>query len=256
MDANLVVMSDERKKTWLDVAKEFPMVSPVIAFGAAVVHEWNLHSFEEFLYSIRVRLDLDGDQLAARIQEHRNKKWMAEGLAQGWKAIQETMDPLARRCAESMVAEYLRDEKTPDRFHRKFADFFKESDAQILAMTLHIVEALEEEEATWAGLVLMKSAYLDRPSLGGVHMFFDTRNQPRVFGFGNDFFYEAWDVLLKHALVSPWVGGDLEHKAVGVEVEENIGLIDARQVERLRVLGSYLKPLKHEIMTTGHAVEK
>lgn len=68
----------------------------------------------------RSRLDLTREGLAQHLNEHRGERWLTEGLARGWKAIQETMDPIARQCSELMVVDYLLKKESSDRYHRQF----------------------------------------------------------------------------------------------------------------------------------------
>lgn len=225
----------------------------LIAFAFLKIDE---SKFEDFMNQLRIYLAFGNTQhVAELIAANADKKWMQEGLARGWRLGLETFDETARKCAYQMVADYLAQEKIPDRLHRQFANLFMDADPHVLNMVLQVGDILTDPEIggteiEWLGFVLVEPRSL-KNVMGmdlsqQIHMFYkDSSYHGLVLEYGD--FYESWEVLQRHSLASVWIGEEMQKHPDNYEIVEHAGILDSRQIERLRKLHKYLKPHEHEI---------
>jgi hypothetical protein len=248
--------------------KELPFVASVLAVFAGVYQGVNAARFQTFLEGVGKPLGCGDFKAAADyVAENIEKPWVRDGIEKGWKAVLEATDPLARECLTLMVADYMAKKETPDRFHRQFCNFFMESDAATLAMTLRISNWLNENDTDYVRIIIgwrkeaiapifsgdgptAKPVNLPRSEIQLFH--YDDKNYGAIL-FPLDDFREAWDVLRRNSLVSPWVGDPLVHPhPQAFEVDELIGIIDERQVKRWERMRQYIAPLEDAILFADH----
>lgn len=116
-----------------EAAKEAPGVGSVMAVLSGVYRGRGEAKFQTFLEEIGKPFAFGNvDAVVNHIAENIEEPWMVEGLERGWKDVQETLDPVARRCVYLMVADYMTQQKPPDRFHRQIGNLFMDSDAALL----------------------------------------------------------------------------------------------------------------------------
>lgn len=263
------IRRDTLRQALAEGAKEAPLVATVLAVLSGLFRGLNESRFQNFLECVGKPLGCDDFEAASKyVEENIEQPWMVEGLDRGWRAVLETLDPLARRCAYLMVADYMAQKKEPDRFHRQFGNFLMESDAQVLAIFLRISNLLDEKEVDWCGIILaMRKSHPDpftgRPTRPPVllprceiQLFRDGENYDAI-AFGFEDFREACDVLRRNSLISPWSGEEWKHPHPNVfEVDEHVGIIDERQMERWRRLREYISPLEQEIVAADRKRQK
>lgn len=76
-----------------DSGAHVPILSTLYAFAGFAIAKWERNKFEEFLDQIRIPLSFDNiGQVGEHIAKNIHHRWMADGLAQGWRLGIETMD--------------------------------------------------------------------------------------------------------------------------------------------------------------------
>lgn len=132
-----------------EAAKEFPGVGSVLAVLSGISRARTEVKFQTFLEEIGKPLAFGNiEAVVAYIGEKIEEPWMIEGLEEGWKAAQEALDPVAKLCIYTMVADYLSQEKKPDRAHRQLSRLFMASDEKILRMLCQLAESLSDFKET------------------------------------------------------------------------------------------------------------
>lgn len=248
-------MSDRNKEKALEVVKDgfsdlndfvealqIPGFSTLYSVGAWLAHRWEVGMFEAFLQRIRTRLDLDREQLLREMHDNKDNKWMAEGLARGWRLSLEAMDETARECAYFMVADYMAEKKTPDRLHRQISTFLTEADKPLLKLVRKISTAKMAIGGRYAAVT--------RSVLG------ESREQIYDIQGGRDHYKHlegiedpeqvqaACDLLVRAGLMSVWFSHmEMPHAREAMAVMEVYGAIEHFQAESWKSLHRYLEPV-------------
>ena len=244
--------------------KELPFVAAVLAVLSGTFRTLNEARFQNFLECVGKPLGCDDFDAATKyVEENIEQPWMVEGLERGWRAVLETLDPFARRCAYHMVSDYMAQKKTPDRFHRQLANFFMEVDTQVLELFLRISDLLDEKGADWACLVIGRrrspDPFMPSPTVSlpryELQIFRDKVRYDAI-AYEVDELREACSIFLRNSLLTPWAGESWEHPHPGAyEIDELIGIIDERKMDRWRDIRRYVAPLAEEIVAAKYEEE-
>lgn len=146
-------------------AKEMPFAGSVLAALGGVSRARTHLKFQTFLEEIARPLAFGNiEECVARIAKNIEEPWMLDGLEEGWKTAQATLDPTAKLCVYVMVADYLAQEKPPDRIFRRFSNLFQESDGPILSLLLQISDHVPQfPPGGWLGLDMQVHNHTGEP---------------------------------------------------------------------------------------------
>lgn len=188
------------------------------------------------------------------IEANIHKKNVADAFARGWRAMLDIVDDCARTAANAMVADYMLGEKKVDLMWQQIGGFLRESDKEILAVTLELSDALEESKAPFAGIMVVREGTHQVYDLK-VHLITTNQGNPKdgkfVFIPTNvdlDQFSKALEVLMHNYLVSPWITDHWVHPQPDkFETEEWTGSIGNLERDRWTHLRKYIEPLRAEI---------
>ena len=248
-------MSDENKEKALEIVKDglsdlndavaalqIPGVSTLYSVGAWVAHRWEVGMFDAFLQRLRARLDLDREQLLREMHDNKDKRWMAEGLARGWRLSLEAMDETARECAYFMVADYMAEKKAPDRLHRQISTFLTEADKPILKLARRISTAKMEIGGRWAAVtrsVMRESEEQVFDIQGG------REHYKHLEDIGDpEQLQSACDLLVRAGFMTVWFSHmEMPHSCEGMAVQKVYAQVDHFQAESWKSLHLYLKPV-------------
>lgn len=186
------------------------------------------------------------------IEEHWDKEdneWLFEGFDQGFRAVLDTLNETAKKCAIIMVADYLKNARHPNRFFRQHALLFQECDDRVLKVLLTITDEIVARSSPRVGVVLGKQVEQGKPDatgpvivgLGG-HV-----NEDKLFlEVGSPFvFYNVCDILIRVGFLSTWASeGKIYPQRQGFQVSEYMGMAEGHQVSLFTSLQTYLAPVR------------
>lgn len=253
----LRLMSTKNKEKALDVVKDglgdlndaveafkFPGVTTVYSVGAWIAHKWEVRLFEDFLQRVRMRLDLNREQLLREMRDNRDKKWMAEGLARGWRLSLEAMNETARECAYFLVADYIAQKKEPDPLHRQISTFLMEADKPLLK----VVRKISSAKMAIGGQFAAVTQSVLHAATGG-ERFYEVQGGSGHYklleGIDDpERLHMACDLLTRAGLMSVWSGHmELQHAREELGVRLVYGQIKHYQADSWKHLHRYLDPV-------------
>jgi hypothetical protein len=254
-------MSEKNKEKALEVVKdglvdlsnavealEIPGVATMYSFATLIAHNREVRKFEAFLDRIRTRLDLDRVQLLREMRDNQHKKWMAEGLARGWRMSLDAMDETARECCYLMVADYLALKKDPDRDHRLLGNLFMDSDLEMLNQYAQVSEALKSHGYIESRVVLTRS---DPPQPEGTDKIMLYSGTDRMSALSPLKIEESTDALVRNGLASfPRGGTPLPVDGPYRDIQRTFCVINAYHMPLWKSLFAYLKPVRTVRHTT------
>lgn len=238
------IRKDTFRQALAEGVKELPFVAAVLAVLSGAFRTLNEARFQDFLECVGKPLGCDDFEAASRyVEENIDQPWMIEGLERGWRAALETLDPLARRCAYVMVADYMAQKKEPDRVHRQFANLFAETDSESLRMLLRVTDAVYEIGE--ANVNLFRG-----PNHGGETGFYASggRWEPKYIA-SHDVTWlieELISLLMRNRLLAqPGGFASVEDMPPGFEKGRVVAVVDVYQRELWDRLRRYLEPVRH-----------
>lgn len=223
---------------------QLPGVSTAYSVAAWVAHKWEAKKFEAFLDGIRIRLDLDREQLLREMHDNKDKRWMAEGLARGWRLSLEAMDESARESAYLMVADYMARKKDPDRLHRQLSTLLMEADGPSLRLIRQITDAKMAAGGRYA--FVAQSVRHPERSNERFYEVQDGHEHYRILeGIEDPHPLQiACDLLVRAGFMSVWFGHmEMPHARPGLAVYAVYGEIKHHKADSWLHLHDYLKPV-------------
>lgn len=259
-------MAKEATKDFNDFAKEsgisflkdvhIPFIATFFTFVGWSHSRYQAWQLSHFFYDLsKYQAFGDVTKVIEYIEANIHKKNVADAFVRGWRTMLDIVDDCARKAANAMVADYMFGEKKVDLMWQQLGGFLRESDKEILAVTLELSDALEKSKGPFAGIMVVREGTRECFDLK-VHLITTNRGDPKdgkfVFTPTNvdlDQFSKALEVLMHNYLVSPWTTNHWVHPQPDkFETDEWAGMIGNLERDRWTHLRKYIEPLRAEIL--------
>jgi hypothetical protein len=237
------IRKDTFRQALAEGIKELPFVAAVLAVLSGAFRSLNEARFQDFLECVGKPLGCDDFEAASKyVEENIDQPWMIEGLERGWRAALETLDPLARRCAYVMVADYMAQKREPDRLHRQFAHLLAEVDKATLAPLLRMADGVFEVGEQRVNILLGRAS-------GGESGFYAAASGwPPQYIASTDIrwlFDDLVSILVRNRFLSEPGGFGSSHDfPPGFERGQKIAFVDEYQRGLWDQLRKYLEPVR------------
>lgn len=126
-----------------EAAGAVPVIGPLAQGGAEVV-AWavqrrNAALADDFFSRVARALDASTlEEATSEIRINLDEPWAHKTIADGFDALRGSFDDAATGCITAVVADYLKSQSVPDRFYRRAASLFQESNGDILQQLRHV----------------------------------------------------------------------------------------------------------------------